>query len=109
MEQDGGGSGGVGGSGGGAGSLYEAGTEAGPGDIDAWGRQLRLYLAGPAEPSAGMDIDAPGGMVIGRDREGVLGIPGTGDQGIGIRPEEICGVGDEAAAGKPDRSPAWDP
>ena len=35
MEQDGGGSGGVGGSGGGAGSLYEAGTEAGSGDIDA--------------------------------------------------------------------------
>lgn len=37
--------GGVGGSGGGAGSLYEAGTEAGSGDIDARGRQLRLYLA----------------------------------------------------------------
>lgn len=45
MEQDGGGSGGVGGSGGGTGSLYEAGTEAGSGDIDARGRQLRLYLA----------------------------------------------------------------
>ena len=55
-----------------------------------------------------MDIDAPGGMVIGRDREGVLGIPGTGDQGIGIRPEEICGVGDEAAAGKPDMEGSGD-
>ena len=33
--QDGGGSGGVGGSGGGAAPLYQAGTEAGSGDIDA--------------------------------------------------------------------------
>ena len=41
-------------------------------------------------------------MVVGRDRNGKLGVSGIRKRRVGIRAQKIRGVGDEAAAGEPN-------
>ena len=49
-----------------------------------------------------MDVDPTGGMVIGGDGDGELGISGLCYDGVGIRKQKAGIIGKEAVAGQPD-------
>ena len=70
-------------------------------DPDTGSSQIRFYLAGAAETSAGVKINAVAGVVVCTNGDGKSGITGTGNDRIRIGAKKSNGIRDESTTGKP--------